>query len=231
MNATDITCTENVPSYLYQTYHWAYLNQDTLPWLDRGWVVSAILWGNAGRLMRDAIDEFSAGQQVAQAACVYGDFSRMLARRVGRSGALEVIDAAEIQLANARRKLTDQLQVCMRRADLAASGSVDANSRDGICCFFLLHEVPEQARCCIIENLLAAVKPGGKVVFVDYHRPHGLHPLRPVMSMVFRWLEPYAQSLFDSEIQARAARAEDFEWKKTVYFGGLYQKVVGVRRR
>jgi len=94
-----------------------------------------------------------------------------------------------------------------------------------------LHEVPEQARCCIIENLLAAVKPGGKVVFVDYHRPHGLHPLRPVMSMVFRWLEPYAQSLFDSEIQARAARAEDFEWKKTVYFGGLYQKVVGVRRR
>jgi len=231
MNAADTTCTENVPSYLYQTYHWAYLNQDILPLLDRDWVVSAILWGNSRRLMRDAVDEFSPGQQVTQAACVYGDFSRMLACRVGESGALEVIDAAEIQLANARRKLRDQPQVRMRRADLAAPDCMCADSRDGACCFFLLHEVPEEVRGGIIDNLLAAVKPGGKVVFVDYHLPHSMHPLRPVMHLVFRWLEPYARSLFDREIQSRAAQAADFDWEKSVYFGGLYQKVVAIRRR
>jgi SAM-dependent methyltransferase len=180
--------------------------------------------------MREAVDEFSVGQWVLQAACVYGHFSRMLAEQVGTSGVLEVVDAAELQVANARRKLGGLPQVRLRQADLADSGSVEFGANDGVCCFFLLHEVPESERCNIVDNLLATVKPGGKIVFVDYHRQHCLHPLGPIMNLVFRWLEPYAKSLLDSEIQSRSTRASDFEWTKTTYFGGLYQKLVGVRQ-
>ena len=220
-----------IPLYLSRTYTWAYLSRRTLPWLDRPLVVSAILWGNAGRLMRAAVAHFAPGQKVLQAACVYGDFSRMLAERVGPRGRLEVVDVAPIQLANARRKLAGLPQVRLRRADLAEPGARGADgASDGVCCFFLLHEVPASQRARIVDNLLGAVRPGGKVVFVDYLRARRWHPLRPVMAQVFRWLEPYAPSLLGVEIASLTPRAGQFEWQKSTSFGGLYQQVVAVRR-
>jgi SAM-dependent methyltransferase len=223
-------CASAVPGYLSRTYHWAYLNRHTLPWLDRSLVVSAILWGNAGRLMRAAVGEFSPGQRLLQAACVYGPFSRMLADRVGDHGRLEVVDVAPIQVANARRKLAGSTQALVRQGDLAAPACVEAEAYDAVCCFFLLHEVPPVERACIVDNLLAAVQPGGKIVFVDYHRTRPWHPLRPVMAQVFRWLEPYASSLVATDIVSLSPRADGFAWKKTTCFGGLYQQLVGVRR-
>ena len=98
-----------LPDYLRDTYTWAYLDHRTLPWLDRPVVVSAILWGNAARLMSRAVSEFQPGQQVLQAAAVYGDFSPRLARQLGDSGELLVLDVAPIQIANTRRKLADRL--------------------------------------------------------------------------------------------------------------------------
>lgn len=220
-----------VPSYLMQTYRWAYLDQRTLPWLDRPSVVSAILWGNAGRLMRGAVAEFEPGQKVMQAACVYGDFSRLLAERVGRSGALEVVDVAPLQLANAQRKLAGLPQVRLRCEDLALARDEGATpAYDGVCCFFLLHEVPEQARQLIVDRLLAMVRPGGKVVFVDYHQPARWHPLAPLMAAIFRWLEPFAPSLLTQSLEILSPRAGQFDWHKRTLFGGLYQHVVAVRR-
>lgn len=219
-----------VPSYLSRTYHWAYLSRRTLPWLDRSLVVSAILWGNAERLMRAAVEEFSPGQRLLQAACVYGRFSRMLAERVGPEGALDVVDVAPIQVANARRKLDGLAHAQVRQGDLARPGCVAAEASDAVCCFFLLHEVPPIERACIVHNLLEAVRPGGKIVFVDYHRTRPWHPLRPIMAQVFRWLEPFAPSLLDTDITTLSPLGEAFTWKKTTCFGGLYQKLVGVRR-
>lgn len=219
-----------VPSYLSRTYHWAYLNRHTLPWLDRSLVVSAILWGNAGRLMRAAVEEFSPGQRLLQAACVYGRFSRMLAERVGCKGALEVVDVASIQVANVRRKLDGLTHTHVRQGDLARPGCIAPESHEAVCCFFLLHEVPPVERACIVHNLLAAVQAGGKIVFVDYHRTRSWHPLRPIMAQVFRWLEPFAPSLLDADIATLSPLGEAFTWKKTTVFGGLYQKLVGVRR-
>jgi SAM-dependent methyltransferase len=219
-----------LPAYLTQTYTWAYLNPALLRWLDRPVVVSTILWGNANRLMRLALAEFQPGQHLLQAACVYGSYLPELARRVGPAGSLEVIDVSGLQVGNARRKLAPYAWANVRRADIALPSSVPVEAYDAVSCFFLLHETPESARTRIVDNLLRAVRPGGTIVFVDYHRPAPWHPLRPVMSIVFRWLEPYAPSLFDGTIPSRSARADEFEWTSGTRFGGLYQLVVGVRR-
>jgi hypothetical protein len=74
------------------------------------------------------------------------------------------------------------------------------------------------------------VPPGGKVVFVDYHRPHPAHPLKPVTGFVFRHLEPFAFGMWDQEIADLADNVGDFEWSKETLFGGLFQKVVARRR-
>lgn len=221
-----------IPAYLSRTYRWAYLSRRTLPWLDRPLVVSSILWGNATRLMRAAVEEFAPGQRVLQAACVYGGFSRMLAERVGPHGVLEVVDVAPLQVDNARRKLAGLGHVKLRCADLACCGEEGGRARyDGVCCFFLLHEVPDSQRRRIVDNLLAAVRPGGKVIFVDYHRPARWHPLAPLMNLVFRSLEPYAPSLLEQAVAELSPRASGFDWHKRTFFGGLYQQVVAVRRQ
>jgi SAM-dependent methyltransferase len=216
-----------LPTYLVDTYSWAYLHPRSLHWLDRHLVVNGILWGNYRRLVRSACDEFSSGERVLQAASVYGDLSSRLAARLGEGGFLDVIDVAPLQVEHCRRKLAGRTNVRVRVADAANPGEA---GYDGACCFFLLHEVPDATKRQIVNSLLGAVRAGGKVVIVDYHRPAWWHPLRPVMSAVFRWLEPYASSLLSCQISDLAVQQATFGCRKETRFGGLYQKVVLERR-
>jgi hypothetical protein len=117
--------------------------------------------------------------------------------------------------------------VRVRLADAATPGG---GIYDSVCCFFLLHEIPDDHKRAVVDGLLAKVPPKGKAVFVDYHQTVPVHPLRMVMGMVFRWLEPYATGLIKREISDFATNREDFSWRKKTYFGGLYQKVVAVRK-
>lgn len=223
-----------VPDYLARTYRWAYLSPRMLGWLDRDWIVSAILWGNARRLMRAAVAECRPGERVFQAACVYGEFLPLLARRLGPAGALSLVDASVLQLDNAVDKLAtlpDGPRLVVRCADLAEAPPADERAAfDAASCFFLLHEVPASVRPAIVGALLERVRPGGRVVFVDYHWPKRWHPLGPLMWGIWRALEPYAPSLFETEIATLAPQGVDFRWRKRTLFGGLYQLVVGERR-
>ena len=64
MSDSSSSSAHRLPDYLRNTYSWAYLDHRTVPWLDRPVVVSAILWGNASRLMDAAVREFAPGQRV-----------------------------------------------------------------------------------------------------------------------------------------------------------------------
>ena len=216
----------SVPAYLEDYYRWAYLRPTSLLVFDHTLVVSAILWGCYNRLKRAALAEICSGQRVLQAACVYGDLSPQLARTVGGGGWVEVIDVAPLQVANCRRKLGEFPHAIARLADAAAPGG---EPYDAVCCFFLLHELPEGHKRAVVDGLLRSVAPGGKAIFVDYHRPHRLHPLKPITNLVFLLFEPFAKSLWQREIADFATDAGSFEWRKRTYFGGLFQKVVAAR--
>ena len=219
--------TPRLPAYLEDNYWWAYLRPASLMVFDHSLVVSAILWGNYTRLKRAAIAEIRPGQKVLQAACVYGDLSPSLAGAVGHDGRLEVIDIAPLQVENCRRKLSDFPQARARLADAAAPGG---GPYDVVCCFFLLHELPDAHKRAVVDGLLDSVTPGGKVVFIDYHDAHPLHPLKPITNLVFRLLEPFAKSLCKHEIAEFANDAGEFSWRKQTCFGGLFQKVVAERK-
>ena len=214
-----------VPGYLRDVYDWAYLNPENAARLDHERVVSVILWGNHRRLKRVAHGEFLPGQRVLQVAHVYGDFIPALARRLGPDGWLEVVDIAPLQVARCRNKLHAYPWVHVRRADARNPGG---GPYDGICCYFLLHELPWTWKRAVVDALLAEVAPGGKAVFVDYHRPRPWNPLGPVMAAVFRRLEPYAGEMWENDIASLAGDPTRFAWRKETYFGGLYQKVVAV---
>lgn len=218
--------TVTVPSYLRDVYTWAYLNPKNVALLDHPAVVDLLLFGNARRLMRTVLAEIEPGSKALMAAHVYGDFVNRLAGRVGPTGELDIIDIAPIQVANCRRKVGHLPHVSVHLADAAEPGG---GPYDVVVCFFLLHEVPDGKKRAIVDALLGSVAPGGKVVFVDYHRPHILHPIRYILSVVNRLLEPFANALWHHDIAAFASDAEGFTWSQRPFFGGVYQKVVARR--
>ncbi len=220
--------TPKIPAYLSETYNWAYLTPASLMIFDHTPVVSAILWGNFNRLQRAAMREIRPGQTVLQPACVYGRLSPNLATHIGPDGHLDVIDVAPIQAENCRRKLAGYANTRVRVADATDPGG---GPYDVVCCFFLLHELPDDYKHRVTDALLNAITPDGKVVFIDYHRPHPLHPLKPITSLVFDTLEPFAKGLWRREISGFASEAERFTWRKERYFGGLFQKVVAQPRQ
>src|SRR5262249_12614178 len=139
-----------------------------------------ILWGNYARL-RDAafrgLGERLSGRTL-QVACVYGDLTCRLAERAAAAGGtVDVVDVLPIQLDNLRRKLPRGAPVRLlamdsTRLDLPSAGY------DRVLLFFLQHEQPWHCRERTLSEALRVVKPGGKIVVVDYALPRWWHPLR-----------------------------------------------------
>jgi SAM-dependent methyltransferase len=221
------TSKPRIPDYLHKTYYWAYLNPRNVRLLDREWIVRTILWQQHHRLARAAMVEIDPGQHVLQPACVYGNFSRALAEHVGPRGKLEVFDVAEVQVRNCHRKLAEYKHAVVRHQDILY---LRDETFDTVCCYFLMHELPNDYKRGVVRVLLDSVRAGGKVVFVDYHKPHWAHPLKPITSLVFDTLEPFAKELWDTEISEFADNDPRFSWRKEAYFGGLFQKVVATRK-
>ena len=217
---------ELVPAYLRETYAWAYLSPLGTRFFDHQAIVNTILWGNASRLCKWACQEIQPGSRVLQPAAVYGNFSRMLANAVGPTGLLDIRDIAPIQVRLTTHKMQNITHAHVYQHDARQPSK---KRYDSIVCFFLLHEVPEQDRPPIVRNLLESLTPSGRCIFIDYHRPARWHPLRPVLSAVFRCLEPYASSMVAHEISHICAGMEGWLWKKETCFGGLYQKTIAQR--
>ena len=216
----------NIPDYLHKTYRWAYLDPRNARYLDHELVVRTILWQQHRRLEQAAFAEIEPGQRVLQSACVYGNFSPALAEHIGPEGSLEVVDVAEVQVRNCRRKLAGYKHAVVRHQDVLHLRDEDF---DAVCCYFLMHELPDDYKHGVAAVLLNSVRPGGKVVFVDYHKPRWAHPLKIITSLIFDKLEPYAKGLWRKEIAAFAGNDVRFAWHKETYFGDLYQKVVATR--
>ena len=218
----------DVPLYLSETYWWAYLHPRAIHLFERQWLVNLILWGNFGPLRDEALAALGLEQQgrTLQVACVYGDLTAKLLERTAPGSSLDVIDVLPLQLANLERKLPARSGANLIRCNSAAMDFA-AGSYDRALVFFLLHEQPEDVRRNTIAQTLRVVRPGGRIVIVDYHRPSPLNPLFLPMTGILHTLEPFALDLWRREITdwfPPDAKVADVQ--KTTSFGGLYQKLI-----
>lgn len=220
-----------IPRYLEQTYWWAYVHPRAVHVFEREWLVNMILFGNYGRLRDAALAEL--GETVCgktlQVACVYGNLTPRLCQRLATEAKLDVVDILPIQLKNLAKKMPPDERVARLQGDSSSLACPDA-SYDQVLLFFLLHEQPAHVRRATLAEAMRVVKPGGKIVIVDYHRPVPLHPLRLLMTGVFRKLEPYAMDLWENEVEVfLPKRVKPASITKETYYGGLYQKLVLIR--
>lgn len=220
-----------IPRYLQEVYWWAYVHPRAVNLFEHEWLVNTILFGNYARLRDHALDALGRTIQgnTLQIACVYGNLTPRLLARLAPAARLDIVDILPIQLKNLRAKLPSDPRVTLLHGDSSALELPDA-SVDQALLFFLLHEQPEAVRRGTLAEALRVVRPGGRIVIVDYHRPVPWHPLKPLMTAVFRRFEPYAMDLWRHTIEsylpegagprARIART---------WFGGLYQQLIWTR--
>lgn len=215
-----------VPWYLSSVYWWAYVDPRAITVFERQWLVNAILWGNFDRLRDAALDALGdpLTGRTLQIACVYGDLTGRLAQRIAPGGTLDVVDVLPLQLANLHRKLPDDHGVRLVHADSTAL-EYESQSFDRALLFFLLHEQPAAARRATLAQALRVVRPGGRIVIVDYHRPHTLNPLYWPMVAILRTLEPFALDLWSNKIETWLPADQPLTVSRRTVFGGLYQIV------
>lgn len=220
-----------IPRYLEQVYWWAYVHPNAVQLFEREWLVNLILFGNYGRLRDAALDDLGhvIEGKTLQVACAYGNITPRLRQRLAPDASLDVVDILPIQLTNLAAKMPPDERVALLQGDSSSLACPDA-SYDQVLLFFLLHEQPEAVRRATLAEAMRVVKPGGRIVIVDYHLPRPWHPLRLLMTGVFRKLEPYAMDLWENEIAAFMPRnVAPVSVEKQTYYGGLYQKLVLTR--
>ena len=223
-NSSPAATSEQLPEYLDDVYNWAYVNERNVEWLDRNVVFNVLLFGNGSRLKRAYIDHIQPGMRVWQVAHVYGDLVNNAAEKVGSNGQFDITDIATIQINHTKRKIGHLPQVAIHHIDAA---QWPGKNYDLTCSFFLLHEVPDNKKTEILNQMLRSIEPNGQLVFVDYHRPALWNPVGWLLRWVTAKLEPFAEALWHKEIKdfADPALADQFVWHKRTFFGGVYQAV------
>jgi len=222
-----------IPYYLTDHYWWAYVHPKAVWVFERQWLVDAILWGNYHRLRDAALDALGATLPGAtlQVASAYGDFTPGLAARAAAGkGEVDVIDVLPIQLENLRQKLAPDAPVRLTTMDSSALDFPDARF-DRAVLFFLLHEMPEEWRRRTLAEALRVVRPGGRIVIIEYAKPARWNPMRYLFAPILSVLEPFAMDLWNHDIRTFLpgdARIRGYERRS--FFGGLYQLVTFERQ-
>lgn len=220
-----------VPDYLSTHYWWAYIHPRAVKLFERQWLVNLILFGNYVRLREAALAAMgeSLPGTTLQVACVYGDLTKRLSQRaVKGGGSIDIVDVLPIQLKNLSNKLPTAAPVRLLAMDAVDLRLPDA-SYDQVLVFFLLHEQPRAWRERTLREVYRVVKPGGKVVIVDYARPFWWHPLRYLFPALLAAFEPFALDLWREELAGWLSESRATIMHQRRFFGGLYQLVVSRR--
>ncbi|MDD4930428.1 MAG: methyltransferase domain-containing protein [Gallionella sp.] len=189
-----------VPDYLARYYWWAYLWPRGIWLFDHQLVISAILFGQYNRLLNKTLRQVDTRPEarLLQLTCVYGKLTPSLLE--ASAGDVHLCDVAAGQIALARRKTQAvRCQLAMMNAEsLAYAGDVF----DQVIVFFLLHEMPTDARARTYSEIARVVRPGGSVLITEYAaepRHHFLYRFGPFRRLL-GILEPFLPGFWQEDL-------------------------------
>jgi ubiquinone/menaquinone biosynthesis C-methylase UbiE len=221
---------DHMPWYLVRYYWWAYLWRRAVWFFDHQMIINAILFGQYRKLMRVTMSrlEQASQERILQLTCVYGELTPKLTKLL-KPNILHITDVATVQLELARRKNeAGSLQVTRMNAEsLGYKGDLFST----IILFFLLHEMPPEARINTLSECMRTIQPGGTLLLTEYGplpTRHWLYRFPP-----FRWLlttlEPFLGSFWEldlekqlSELAAKHGKEVSLELNAPI-FAGFYR--------
>ena len=215
---------KKLPLYLKEVYGDFYNKPKLCAWFDKNWMQSLLTLGNNKTLTNALLKEIYPSCKVLQLGCTFGRQMLETAAKIGTYGIYDVLDISNIQLKRCKEKF-DHLFPQVRYVHMNANTPLKKNY-DVVILYMLLHEVPHRQKAKILQAALDGLKEGGKVVIIDYHKPKIWHPLRWPVKLFNRLYQPFAEILWDREVDTFVKDKSKYIWKKTLYFGGFYQKMV-----
>ncbi len=181
-----------IPAYLKRYYDWAYLWPVSTWFFDFQPIINLILFGQYRRIMQNALElmEKAGSGRTIQIANVYGHLTPTLAERIKD---LHLIDVAPIQLQLTERKLAKAGRETKMALMDAEQLLFENDHFDTSLLFFLLHELPAEARKNCLKEAIRVTRPGGTLVIAEYGefgKRHFLHN-NPVTRWVLTHAEPF----------------------------------------
>ena len=193
---------DSVPYYLARYYWWAYLWRPAIWFFDHQTIINAILFGQYKALMRSTMARLDGAQggDTLQLTCVYGLLTPSLINRIAPR-LLHIADVSQAQLELARRKEPVPASLLPARMNAERLGYKD-NAFSTIVIFFLLHEMPPDARRNTLSECLRVLNAGGTLLFTEYApspQKHFLYRTIPFRNLLTR-LEPFLESYWHEDI-------------------------------
>lgn len=158
----------------------------------------AMMFGREGAFREKLIDQvrLKAGESVLDVGCGTGTLAIAAKRRVGSTGKVYGIDAAPEMITRANKKARRaSLEIEFRNDVIEALPFPDAQF-DAVMSTLMLHHLPRKVREAGIREIRRVLKPGGRVLVVDFgsseqqgllshlHRRHGHVKLTEVVALL-----------------------------------------------
>jgi len=182
--------------------YWIYKSPFFIRVADRMFVVSSILLLQYSKLVSCVVKRLNPslkGKRVLQISCAFGNVSEKIADSCASQGAEEFVltDIMQSEVDNAERKLKKFGKLCTFLKQDAMNLEFEDQSFDYVVVFFLPHELPLDKKGKLIEEANRVLRPGGKIVFGEFHKPR-LKILEILGRIYFKVFEPYATEMWDS---------------------------------
>jgi ubiquinone/menaquinone biosynthesis C-methylase UbiE len=222
---------DSVPYYLARHYWWAYLWRPAIWFFDHQPIINAILFWQYKALMRSTMArlESVASGNILQLTCVYGVLTPNLINKIAPR-TLHLADVSQAQLELARRKEPAHASLLAARMNAECLGYRD-NAFSAMIIFFLLHEMPPEARRHTLSECMRVLSSGGTLLLTEYAPlplRHFLYRITPFRSLLTR-LEPFLESFWQEDILS-LLKSHGRPWGKsgevvahTLLFDGFYR--------
>ncbi len=196
---------DGVPEYLARYYWWAYLWRWSIWFFDHQPVINTILFGQYDWLLKRTLAQIEGkpAAKILQLTCVYGKLTPSLLSSANNE--VHLCDAATGQLQLARRKTRHVADRCHLARMNAECLGYRNDAFDQVIVFFLLHEMPAEARHNTYAEIARVVRPGGSVLVTEYAatpRRHWLYRFVP-SRWLFSYLEPFLQGFWQEDVAAK----------------------------
>ena len=152
----------------------------------KGWAITGVSsklydrynrWGGFGEAFREKILEGASlkpGESILDCGCGTGTLAIIAKRRVGAEGRVHGIDISQDQLEIGRGKARkENLDIEFQEGSIDDLPFSD-DSFDAIFSTLMLHHVPRSVKAAAFREMRRVLKPGGRIVVVDFGPPKHL---------------------------------------------------------
>lgn len=227
---------DGIPIYLARYYWWAYLWRPAIWFFDHQPIINAILFGQYKRLLKQTLTclKNRPAGKVLQLTCVYGSLTPALVKHI-KPEPLYLIDVSMAQLKASRNRLNiiDQSDLILMRMN-AEKLSFKNNSFMTVIIFFLMHEMPVQARHKTLYETLRILAPGSRLIITEYGeepRSHWIYRFWPLRKLLLKY-EPFLNGFWCEDLtdvlitQAKQLNKNIKKTEEHKIFNGFYRVLV-----